>query len=126
MEIFSNAYAQEVAATAAGEPSVFASLIPIFIIFFIFYFIVIRPQQRKYKEHQQMLTELVRGDKIVTAGGIVGKIARVGEKLLEVEIAKDVIVEVSKSMVSEVTEKKSKSSPAPSNDNTKTKAKKKK
>lgn len=101
------AYAQ--AAGGAG-PSLIAQL-PFFIaIFAIFYFLLIRPQQKKVKEHQAMIEAVRRGDQIVTQGGIVGKVTKVrddGE--LEVEIAQGVNVRVLKHTVQAV---RSKTEPA--------------
>lgn len=101
------AYAQ--AAGAAG-PSLIAQL-PFFIaIFAIFYFLLIRPQQKKLKQHTAMIEALRRGDQIVTAGGLVGKVTKVrddGE--VEVELAKDVNVRVVKHTIQTV---RSKTEPA--------------
>ena len=97
------AYAQT--AGAAG-PSLVAQL-PFFIaIFAIFYFLLIRPQQKKLKEHQAMVEALRKGDRIVTAGGIVGKVTKVrddGE--VEVEVATDVNVRVIKHTIQTVLSK---------------------
>lgn len=102
------AYAQ--AAGAAG-PSLLAQL-PFFIaIFAIFYFLLIRPQQKKMKEHQSMINALRRGDQIVTQGGLVGKVTKVREDdgELEVEIADGVNVRVIKHTIQQV---RSKTEPA--------------
>ena len=76
----------------------FAQFIPLILIFVIFYFFLIRPQQKKVKEHKIMVENLKRGDKVITVGGIVGTIDRIvdGEKV-EVEIADNVKVEIIKS-----------------------------
>jgi preprotein translocase subunit YajC len=89
------------AAGAAG--SQFASFIPLLGIFAIFYVLLIRPQQKRLKEHQLMLTQLAKGDEVVTAGGIVGKITKVeaGDTFV-VEIAKGVEVNVVKSTITTV------------------------
>ena len=79
---------------------------PLLLIFVIFYFLLIRPQQQRVKTHQQMVDSVRRGDTVVTAGGIVGKVAKVkddGE--LMVEIAENVQVRVLKSTLSEVRSK---------------------
>tara|TARA_B100000941_G_scaffold289097_1_gene267327 strand:- start:562 stop:849 length:288 start_codon:yes stop_codon:yes gene_type:complete len=75
-----------------------AQFIPLILIFVIFYFFLIRPQQRKAKEHKIMVEGLKRGDKIVTTGGIIGTVDRIidGEKI-EVEISENVKVEVLRS-----------------------------
>ena len=73
----------------------FAQLIPLILIFVIFYFFLIRPQQKKVKEHKAMVESLKKGDKIVTSGGITGTISRVVDNdKIEVEIADNVTVEV--------------------------------
>jgi preprotein translocase subunit YajC len=72
--------------------------IPLILIFVIFYFFLIRPQQKKVKEHKIMVTNLKRGDKVVTSGGIVGTVERVMENdKAEIEISEDVKVEIVKS-----------------------------
>ena len=98
------AYAQ--AAGGGGEPSFLVSMLPLILIFVIFYFLLIRPQQRRAKEHAQMVQNLRRGDQVVTAGGIVGKVVRVGEgDEIEVEIADGVRVKVVRNTVSAVLSK---------------------
>ena len=73
----------------------FAQLIPLILIFVIFYFFLIRPQQKKVKEHKAMVENLKKGDRIVTSGGITGTITRVVDNdKIEVEIADNVTVEV--------------------------------
>ena len=92
------AYAQ--AAGAAG-PSLLAQL-PFFIaIFAIFYFLLIRPQQKKVKEHQKMVEALRRGDQVVTAGGLLGKVVKVDEGEATVELAEGVKVRVIKSTIAQ-------------------------
>lgn len=95
------AYAQ----AGGGETSFIASLIPLILIFVIFYFLLIRPQQKRAKEHREMVNNLRRGDNVVTAGGVKGKVTKVGEDEVEVEIAKDVKVSVIKSTISAVLSK---------------------
>ena len=94
----SPAYAQ-----AAGDGmGGFGSLLPLVLIFVVFYFLLIRPQQKKAKAHREMLKVLRRGDRIVTSGGLIGKITRVTENELTVEIADDVRVRVARGMISDV------------------------
>ncbi|MEM9636750.1 MAG: preprotein translocase subunit YajC [Pseudomonadota bacterium] len=88
----------------------FAQFVPLILIFAIMYFLLIRPQQKKMKEHQAMVAALRRGDQVVTQGGIIGKVAKVkddGE--LELEIADGVKVRVVQSTIATV---KSKTEPA--------------
>ena len=84
-----------------------ASLVPLVLVFLIMYFLLIRPQQKKLKEHQAMVGALRRGDQVVTSGGIVGRVTRVkdGENELEVEIAPNVNVRVVRSTIQTVVSK---------------------
>ena len=85
------AYAQ----AAAQQPSMLASFIPLILIFLIFYFLLIRPQQKKQKEHKEhkvLLDSIQRGDEILSSGGILGKVIRVDNDKLTVEISKRVNV----------------------------------
>jgi preprotein translocase subunit YajC len=97
--LVSPAYAQGVGGGLAGiEP-----LIPLVLIFVVFYFLLIRPQQKKAKAHREMLTALRRGDRVVTSGGIIGTISRVvSDTELSVEIAENVKVRVARGMIAEV------------------------
>lgn len=86
--------------------SAFAQFLPLILIFLIMYFLLIRPQQKKVKEHQAMVAALRRGDQIVTQGGIIGKVTKVkddGE--IEVELAEGVKVRVVRSTVAQVVSK---------------------
>ncbi len=75
-----------------------AQFIPLILIFVIFYFFLIRPQQKKVKEHKAMVESLKRGDKVVTSGGITGRVERlIDNDKVEVEIAENVKVEIVKS-----------------------------
>jgi preprotein translocase subunit YajC len=82
-------------------------LMPIILVMVIFYFLLIRPQQKRAKQHREMLAALRRGDKVVTNGGITGTIVKVVDDLdtVEVEIAKDVKVNVVRTMIAEVRSK---------------------
>ncbi len=98
------AFAQ--AAGGAGAGSAFASFVPLILIFAIMYFLLIRPQQKKMKEHKSMVEALRRGDQVVTSGGIVGKVVKVQEDgLVEVEIAEGVKVKVVKHTITQVMNK---------------------
>ena len=78
----------------------FTQFIPLILIFVIFYFFLIRPQQKKVKEHKLMVTALKRGDEVVTSGGIVGKIERVlGDDKVDILIAENVTVQVVQSTI---------------------------
>ena len=94
-------------AQSAGGSAGIGQLLPFLLIFVVFYFFLIRPQQKRAKQHRQMLSALRRGDKVVTNGGITGTIVKVVDDLdtVEVEIAKDVKVNVVRAMIAEVSSK---------------------
>ena len=93
----SPAYAQ----SAGGGGSGFEALLPLVLIFVVFYFLLIRPQQKKMKQHKEMLGSVRRGDKVVTGGGIIGTVTRVVDDYeLSVEIAKGVRVKVQRGTIS--------------------------
>jgi len=78
----------------------FAQFVPLILIFVIFYFFLIRPQQKKVKEHKLMVAALKRGDEVITSGGIVGKIERVlGDDKVDILISENVTVEVVQSTI---------------------------
>ena len=88
------------------DGSAFAQFIPLILIFAIMYFLLIRPQQKKLKEHQKMVEGLRRGDQVVTQGGIIGKVSKVKEgEEVEVEIAEGVKVRVTKAAILQVVSK---------------------
>jgi preprotein translocase subunit YajC len=88
------------------DPAALGQFIPLILIFAIMWFLLIRPQQKKIKEHQKMVEALRRGDQVVTQGGIIGKVAKVKENNeLEVEIAEGVKIRVVKSTVAQVLSK---------------------
>jgi len=95
----SDAFAQT---AGAAEPSIFPMFLPLILIFAVFYFLLIRPQQKKMKEHNAMLDAIRRGDRIVTGGGIVGTVARVNDNELSVDISEGVRVTVMRGTVSDV------------------------
>jgi len=101
----SPAYAQ--AAAPGGGGDIFMSLLPLVMVFAIFYFLLIRPQQAKMKAHRAMLENLKKGDQVVTGGGIVGKIVRVeqSDSSLVVEIAPNVQVKIVRGTVQDVLNK---------------------
>ena len=91
-----NAYAQ--AAQPAGGGGV--SLIMMGLLFVVFYFFLIRPQLKQQKEHRQMVSELAKGDEVVTSGGMLGKIVKIGDNFLVLEVAANVEVKIQKHAVS--------------------------
>ncbi|WP_066566722.1 preprotein translocase subunit YajC [Snodgrassella sp. CFCC 13594] len=88
------------AADAVASPSMLMQFAPLVLILFVFYFLIMRPQQKKFKLHQKMLGELKKGDKIITNSGIAGKITKIGEQFFTVEIAPNVEVEVERAAIS--------------------------
>ena len=100
--MISLAYAEPAAGAASSPQSSLMSFVPLLLIFVIFYFLLIRPQQKKMKQHKQMLGNIKVGDKVVLASGFFGVVTTVGDINLEVKIADNVKVKVQKSAVSEI------------------------
>jgi preprotein translocase subunit YajC len=96
----SNAYAQ--AAPAADMSSSLMSMAPLVLMFVVLYFIMIRPQMKKQKEHRAMIEALAKGDEVVTAGGILGRVTSLGDNHLGVQIANGVEVQMQRSSVVQV------------------------
>ncbi len=91
---------------AAQGGSGFEALLPLVLIFVVFYFLLIRPQQKKQKEHRAMLGAIRRGDKVVTGGGIIGAVTKVNDDLeVTVEISNSVKVRVRRALIAEVLSK---------------------
>ncbi|WP_448874364.1 preprotein translocase subunit YajC [Desulfobulbus propionicus] len=86
------------AAASSGMASL-AQFVPLILIFIVFYFLLIRPQQKKAKEHQNYLANLKKGDKVITGGGIYGQIAGLTDKVVTLEIAENVRIKVSRSAI---------------------------
>lgn len=89
-------------AAGGGGSQAFMQLIPLVLMFGIFYFLLIRPQQKKAKEHRALLDGLKKGDQVVTAGGIHGKVTAVEETVITLEVATGVNIRVSKNHVANV------------------------
>ncbi len=98
----SEAWAQGTAAPVPQAGGGLLGFLPLIIIFIIFYFLLIRPQTKRAKEHKVMLDALAKGDEVVTGGGIAGKITQMDENFLTVEIADGVAVKVQRQSVSSV------------------------
>ena len=96
------AFAQAAAAPQVSEASTLLQMAPIVGVIAIFYFLLIRPQTQKAKEHSRMLKDLKRNDEVVTSGGIVGRITDLGEKLITVEIAPNVRVRVERPQIASI------------------------
>ena len=102
--LISPAYAQEADGGAGGFDPVF--ILMMVAMFAVFWFLVIRPQQKRAKTHQQMLKALKRGDQVVTNGGLIGRVARIeGDGVLVLEIAPNVKVKCKHSMISDINQR---------------------
>ena len=95
--------------TGAGG---FASFIPLILIFVVFYFLLIRPQQKQAKSHQNFLTELKKGNKVLTKGGVHGVITGLTDTVVSLEIAKDVVIKVSRDAIGGSLSKDGQAAPA--------------
>ena len=82
-----------------GGSDIFASLLPLIVLFAIFYFLVIRPQQKQAKTHKEMLGALKKGDKIITNGGLIGEVVKPEEDFIKVKLNDDTTVKVSRDYV---------------------------
>jgi preprotein translocase subunit YajC len=91
-----SAYAQ---AAGASQPNAFVQLLPLVLIFVVFYFLLIRPQAKRAKEHKAMVAALAVGDEVVTSGGMLGKVTETGDQFLTVEVAEGVRVKVQRHTV---------------------------
>ena len=99
----SEAFAQTApAATGGGAESSLMSLLPLVLMFVVLYFIMIRPQMKRQKEHKALIEALAKGDEVVTAGGLLGKVAKLGESYIHVEVSNGVEIQVQRSAVVQV------------------------
>jgi len=99
MDFFiSSAWAQ----AAPAQPDALTSFIPLILIFVVFYFLLIRPQSKRAKEHRKMVSELKAGDEVVTSGGVLGRVTEAGEQFLKVEVADGVVLKIQRNTVSMV------------------------
>jgi preprotein translocase subunit YajC len=101
----SSAFAQTApAAAAAGGDmqSTLMSMLPLLLMFAVLYFVMIRPQMKKQKEHRSMIDALAKGDEIVTAGGLLGKVSKIGDAYVSVELASGVEVQMQRQAVVQV------------------------
>lgn len=102
------AYAMGQGGAPAGQGSGgFSAFLPLILMFVIFYFLLIRPQQKKSKEHREMLSRLKKGDLIITSGGLHGRITAVDETTMTVEIADKVRVKIARGNVAQVRQQSS-------------------
>lgn len=100
----SSAFAQTAPAAAAGGDmqSTLMSMLPLLLMFAVLYFVMIRPQMKKQKEHRAMIDALAKGDEVATAGGLLGKVTKLGDSHLSVELAAGVEVQLQRSAVVQV------------------------
>ena len=99
----SSAFAQTAPAAAGGDmQSSMLSMLPLVLMFVVLYFVMIRPQMKKQKEHRAMVDALAKGDEVVTAGGVLGKVSRIGDSYLGVEVASGVEVQIQRTAVVQV------------------------
>ncbi len=104
------AYAMGTGGGGAGQGAGgFSSLIPIVLMFVIFYFLLIRPQQKKTKDHREMINRLNKGDRIITSGGLHGRITAVSDTTMTVEIADKVRVKIARGNVAQIVQSSSQS-----------------
>ena len=93
----SDAWAEAAPAAAAGPTLI--EFVPLILIFVVFYFMLIRPQMKRAKEQKKMIDALQKGDEVVTSGGVLGKVAKVGEQYVSLEVADNVTIQVQKATV---------------------------
>ncbi|HUG25780.1 preprotein translocase subunit YajC [Piscinibacter sp.] len=102
----SEAFAQAApAATTGAADSMFGSIggmLPILLMFVVLYFVMIRPQMKRQKEHKAMIDALAKGDEVVIAGGVLGKVSKMGESTIHVEVAPNVELQVQRASVVQV------------------------
>jgi preprotein translocase subunit YajC len=100
----SSAFAQTAPAAAAGGDmqSTLMSMLPLLLMFAVLYFVMIRPQMKKQKEHRAMIDALAKGDEVVTAGGFLGKVSKLGDAYVGIELATGVEVQMQRSAVVQV------------------------
>jgi len=82
-----------------GQGNIFASLLPLIVLFGIFYFLIIRPQQKQQKAHKEMLEALTKGDKIITNGGLICEVVKAEEEFIKVKLNDDTIVKIARDFI---------------------------
>ncbi len=100
----SSAFAQTAPAAAGGGDmsSSLMSMLPLVLMFVVLYFVMIRPQMKRQKEHRSMIDALAKGDEVATAGGVLGKVTRLGDTYIGVEVANGVEIQIQRSAVVQV------------------------
>jgi preprotein translocase subunit YajC len=100
--LISNAFAQTAPAAGGDLASSLTGMLPLILMFVVLYFVMIRPQMKRQKEHKAMIEALAKGDEVATAGGLLGRITRVGDHALGLQVADGVEVEIQRSAVVQV------------------------
>ena len=95
-------FIQDAYAQAEGGGDTFLSLLPLLLIFGVFYFLLIRPQNKRQKEHKELVANIGVGDEVVTAGGVLGTVIEVKDQFLHVKVADDVVLKVQRHTISAV------------------------
>jgi len=98
----SSAFAQTAPAAGGDMQSSLMSMLPLVLMFVVLYFVMIRPQMKKQKEHRAMVDALAKGDEVVTSGGMLGRVSKIGDTFIGVEIANGVEVQMQRSAVAQV------------------------
>lgn len=100
----SSAFAQTAPAAAAegGMQSSLMSMLPLVLMFVVLYFVMIRPQMKKQKEHRAMIDALAKGDEVVTGGGLLGKVSKLSESTVSLEVANGVEIQIQRSAVVQI------------------------
>jgi len=98
----SSAFAQSAAAAGGDMQSTLMSMLPLALMFVVLYFVMIRPQMKKQKEHTAMISALAKGDEVITGGGLLGKVSKMGDTFLGLEVSPGVEIQVQRSSVIQV------------------------
>jgi len=96
----SNAFAQT--ASSASSESGLLGMLPLVLMFVVLYFVMIRPQMKRQKEHKAMIEAVAKGDEVVTAGGVIGKISKLGDSFIHLEVANGVELQIQRSAITQV------------------------
>lgn len=100
--MISTAFAQTAPAAEAGGASMLTGMLPLILMFVVLYFIMIRPQMKRQKEHRAMIDALAKGDEVTTSGGIVGRVSKISDQWIHLEVAPGVEMQVQRSAVGQV------------------------
>ena len=98
----SSAFAQTAAAAGGDMQSTLMSMLPLALMFVVLYFVMIRPQMKKQKEHAAMIAALAKGDEVITGGGLLGKVSKMGDTIIGLEVSPGVDIQVQRSAVIQV------------------------